>query len=135
MPLIDLSGAGERQTGKNKMTDTTTPAKPEAAGGPSEAQAAGSKNPVPANPAMVEFPRDEYGTLSPLRQELLLAASRIRGNKEKHALFLATLETAAQHALARFQPDAAAIQSEADEEVARINRANAVGRVAGRAVA
>lgn len=116
------------------MTDTTTPAETKAADAPSKAAGDGIKNPVPANPALVEWPRDEYGNLSNLRRELLLAASTVRGNTEKHKLFLATLGVAAQHAQARLSSDKAAIQQEADDEVARIERVNATGRVHGRAV-
>lgn len=117
------------------MTDTTTPTTPNAAGGPSEPQRAPVKPAVPANPALVEFPRDEYGTMSNLRRELLLAASNIRGNPEKHKLYLNTLGIAAQHAAARLDADKAAIQQEHDDEVARIERVNRTGRVHGRAVA
>lgn len=117
------------------MTDTTTPAKAKAAGAAPELQEAAPKNRVPANPALVEFPRDEYGTMSNLRRELLLAASNIRGNPEKHKLYLATLGIAAQHAQARLSTDAEAIKREYQDEEDRISRANRVGRVAGRVVA
>lgn len=134
MPYPVSSGAGEAPEGKNEMTDTTTPAKAKAAGAAPELQEAAPKNKVPANPALVEFPRDEYGTMSNLRRELLLAASTIRGNPEKHKAYLATLGIAAQHAQARLAADAAAIQQEYNDEAERIARANRVGRVAGRPV-
>ncbi|WP_156164421.1 hypothetical protein [Bradyrhizobium sp. LTSP885] len=62
---------------------------------------------VSANPALVEFPRDTWGFTSELRKIGLLAASDVRGNKEKQDLYLATLRVLAQHSLARFNRDAA----------------------------
>ena len=116
------------------MTDTTTPKAAKAADAPAEGQEKAVKALVPANPALVEFPRDEYGTMSALRKELLLAASTVRGNETKHKLFLATLGIAAQHAQARLAADKQAIQQEYDDEVARIERVNRTGRVHARAV-
>ncbi len=116
------------------MTDTTTPAPVAAAGGPSEGQPKAKRPAVPANPALVEFPRDEYGTMSALRKELLLAASTVRGNETKHKLFLETLSIAAQHAQSRLQADKNALQQEYDDEVARIERVNRTGRVHARTV-
>lgn len=124
------------------MTDTTTPQAVKAADAPAVPQEKAVKalvpaqagTAVPANPALVEFPRDEYGTMSNLRKELLLAASTVRGNETKHKLFLATLGIAAQHAQARLAADKAAIQQEYDDEVARIERVNRTGRVHARTV-
>jgi hypothetical protein len=64
---------------------------------------------VSANTALVEWPRDEWGSLSSLRKELLLAASNIRGQDDKQELFLNTLKTAALHAIARFSADKTAL--------------------------
>ena len=116
------------------MTDTTTPQAVKAADAPAVAAGEAVKALVPANPALVEFPRDEYGTMSNLRRELLLAASTVRGNETKHKLFLATLGIAAQHAQSRLAADKAAIQQEYDDEVARIERVNRTGRVHARTV-
>lgn len=96
---------------------------------------AAPKATVPANPALLEWPRDEWGTLSPLRAELTQAASRIRGNEEKHKLFLATLGYAAQHAQARFASDRQALIQEGQDEADRIANVNRTARVYGRAVA
>jgi hypothetical protein len=94
-----------------------------------------TKAPTPAavavsgNPALVEWPRDEWGTLAVLRRELLLNASNIRGNDAKHGLFMQTLTVAAKHAIARFEADKAAVQAEGAAEEARIAAANRTGRV------
>ena len=116
------------------MTDTTTPKAAKAADAPAVAAGEAIKPSVPANPALVEFPRDEYGTMSALRKELLLAASTIRGNETKQKLFLETLGIAAQHSQARLAADKKAIQQEYDDEVARIERVNRTGRVHARTV-
>ena len=89
---------------------------------------------VPANPALVEWPRDEWGSLSNLRRELLLAASNIRGQDDKHELYLKTLQIAAMHALARLAGDKAAVEAELLQEAQRVERAAATGRVYGQAV-
>ncbi|WP_085352839.1 hypothetical protein [Bradyrhizobium canariense] len=70
---------------------------------------------VPANPAMVEFPRDEWGFTTELRKAGLQAASRIRGNDEKHKLFIDTIKIIAQHAIARLEGDAAALVAEIEQ--------------------
>jgi hypothetical protein len=86
---------------------------------------------VSANTALVEWPRDEWGSLSNLRKELLLAASNIRGQDDKQELFLNTLKTAALHAIARFSADKAALIAEVEYENNRIARQNGTGRVYG----
>ena len=86
---------------------------------------------VSANTALVEWPRDEWGSLSNLRKELLLAASNIRGQDDKQELFLNTLKTAALHAIARFSADKAALIAEVEYENTRIARQNGTGRVYG----
>lgn len=57
---------------------------------------------------MVEFPRDTWGFTTELRKAGLKAASSVRGNADKQALFIATLRVLAQHATARVKGDAAA---------------------------
>jgi hypothetical protein len=86
---------------------------------------------VSANTALVEWPRDEWGSLSNLRKELLLAASNIRGQDDKQEVFLNTLQTAALHAIARFSGDKAALVAEIEYENNRIARQNGTGRVYG----
>ena len=86
---------------------------------------------VSANTALVEWPRDEWGSLSNLRKELLLAASNIRGQDDKQELFLNTLKTAALHAIARFSADKTALIAEVEYENNRIARQNGTGRVYG----
>jgi hypothetical protein len=67
---------------------------------------------VSANPALVEFPRDEWGFTTELRKAGIQAAQRIRGNEEKHKLYIETIKILVQHALARFEGDAAALIAE-----------------------
>jgi hypothetical protein len=86
---------------------------------------------VSANSALVEWPRDEWGSLSNLRKELLLAAGNIRGQDDKQEVFLNTLKTAALHAIARFGADKAALIAEIEYENTRIARQNGTGRVYG----
>ena len=86
---------------------------------------------VSANTALVEWPRDEWGSLSNLRKELLLAASNIRGQDDKQEVFLNTLKTAALHAIARFSADKTALIAEVEYENNRIARQNGTGRVYG----
>jgi hypothetical protein len=86
---------------------------------------------VSANSALVEWPRDEWGSLSALRKELLLAASNIRGQDDKQEVFLNTLKTAALHAIARFNADKTALIAEVEYENNRIARQNGTGRVYG----
>jgi hypothetical protein len=74
---------------------------------------------VSANPALVEFPRDEWGMTSELRKAGLRCASSVRGNKEKQSLFVATLRVLAQHSAARVNSDAADVAAHAAEIEAR----------------
>lgn len=112
------------------MTDNPTP---EAEKPVTEASKP-EKPQVSGNPALVEWPRDEWGTLAVLRKELLLNASNIRGNKDKHELYLATLQTAFLHATARYEGDRAAVRAEGAAEEARIATQNRTGRIYGTAV-
>jgi len=93
------------------------------------------KTKTSGNPALVEWPRDEWGNLSALRQALLTAAATVRGNDEKLKVFLQTLGVAAQHSQARFVDDKKALQAAIDEEEARIARINNTGRKYGTPVA
>jgi uncharacterized protein YPO0396 len=93
------------------------------------------KTKTSGNPALVEWPRDEWGNLSALRQALLTAAATVRGNDEKLKVFLQTLGVAAQHSQARFVDDKKALQAAIDEEEARIARINSTGRKYGTPVA
>jgi hypothetical protein len=95
------------------------------------APAAPAVTSVSANSALVEWPRDEWGSLSNLRKELLLAASNIRGQDDKQEVFLNTLKTAAMHAIARFSADKTALIAEVEYENNRIARQNGTGRVYG----
>lgn len=70
---------------------------------------------VPANPALVEFPRDEWGFTTELRKAGLQAAQSIRGNDEKHRLFIDTIKVLAQHAIARLEGDAKAVAARVEE--------------------
>jgi hypothetical protein len=86
---------------------------------------------VPANPALVEFPRDEWGFTTELRKAGLQAAQRIRGNDEKHKLFIDTIKIIAQHAIARLEGDAAALVREIEQIAER--DASALHRQFGKA--
>ena len=116
---------GEIQSGEVaeqvQETSAVTPAEP----------VAPAVTSVSANTALVEWPRDEWGSLSSLRKELLLAASNIRGQDDKQEVFLNTLKTAALHAIARFSGDKAALVAEVEYENNRIARQNGTGRVYG----
>lgn len=87
---------------------------------------------VSTNPALVEFPRDEWGFTTELRAAGLLAASSVNGNKEKQAIFNATLRVLAQHAAARLKPDADALVKYAEKIAER--EASAYQRVASRGI-
>ncbi len=103
----------------------------EVAGQVTETPAVTTVTGVSANSALVEWPRDEWGSLSNLRKELLLAAGNIRGQDDKQEVFLNTLKTAALHAIARFSADKAALAAEVEYENNRIARQNGTGRVYG----
>ena len=60
---------------------------------------------VSANPAKLEFPRDTWGFTSAVKRVVLLAASSIKGNKEKHDLLVGTLAILIQHLVARVGTD------------------------------
>lgn len=60
---------------------------------------------VSPNPALVEFPRDEWGFTSELRKVGLRSAAAIRGDEAKLTLYIQTLATLAQHAQARIAGD------------------------------
>lgn len=83
-----------------------------------KAEAAAS-NDVHSNPALVEFPRDEWGMTAELRKAGLRAASSVRGNEEKHRLLLQTLRIIAQHSAARLNGDQEAIAAEGARIAAR----------------
>ncbi|ANS06242.1 hypothetical protein HOR19_gp49 [Phage MedPE-SWcel-C56] len=56
---------------------------------------------VTANPALVDWPTDEYNFLQPLRSAILAAAGRVNGDKTKEEAFMATLSVGARHCKAR----------------------------------
>ena len=87
---------------------------------------------VSTNPALVEFPRDEWGFTSELRAAGLRAASAVNGNNDKQAVFMGTLRTLALHATARLEPDAAALVKHGEQIAAR--EASAYQRVASRGI-
>ena len=76
---------------------------------------------VPANPALVEFPRDTWGFTTALRKIGLQVAGAIRGDRAKLELFIQTLGILAQHAQARIDGDVA-------EREARLQAAATSGR-------
>jgi hypothetical protein len=121
--ITELDAGAVTESGKVQLSEVAEQAK--------ETPAVTAVTGVSANSALVEWPRDEWGSLSKLRKELLLAASNIRGQADKQEVFLNTLKTAALHALARFDADKAAIAAEVEYENTRIARQNGTGRVYG----
>lgn len=95
------------------MTDTV-PAKP--------------VNEVPANPALLEWPRDEFGTLVNLRAALIEAARGCRGRKDRFDVLKNTIRMGLAHAMARLEADAAALNAELEHEAARIAERELYGR-------
>jgi hypothetical protein len=87
---------------------------------------------ISANPALVEFPRDQWGMTSELRKAGIRAASAVRGNPEKQALLIATLRVIAQHAAARVGADASALVDRGARIAAR--ESSQYQRVASRGV-
>lgn len=77
---------------------------------------------VATNPAKVEWPRDTWGFTSPLKKELLKAASNVRGDKDKFTLLTSVLIIAIKHLKARQTVDVegrkaqAAFNEKAQEE-------------------
>lgn len=84
-------------------------------------------NTVSANPALVSFPRDEWGFTSALRKYGLLVAGAIRGDEKKLALYIQTLGILAQHAQARLPSDQA-------EKARRLADLEAAGRASAQPV-
>jgi hypothetical protein len=82
---------------------------------------------VSKNPAQVEFPRDTWGMTVPLRKAGLKAASSIRGDEQKLAIFIGTLQVLAQHAKSRMDDDKAAIQARNDAINRHITNERAFG--------
>lgn len=70
---------------------------------PEEAQEASVAPGVPANPALLEWPSDQYGTTSGIKQPLLDCIGRLNGAPEKLEVFLLTMKMATDHAIARFE--------------------------------
>jgi hypothetical protein len=111
------------------MTDTNTASEAEAA---QEAPVAVSK--VPANPALISWPRDQWGMCVDLRKALVEAARNVRGNDEKMEVFMSTLKVGIQHAMARLGSDKEALVAAIAAEEEAIARRNQTGRVAGYSV-
>jgi hypothetical protein len=68
---------------------------------------------VATNPAKVEWPRDTWGFTSPLKKELLKAASNVKGDKDKHTLLTSVLIIAIKHLQARQTVDVEARKQQA----------------------
>lgn len=58
---------------------------------------------VPANPALLQWPSDQYGTCSAIKQPLLDCIGSLNGAEEKLEVFLKTVQMAVEHALVRFE--------------------------------
>ena len=109
------------------MTDTNTAPQ---AGTPQESPLVEPAR-VPANPALIEWPRDEWGFCTDLKAALTQAARNVRGNADKRDVFLSIVKIGVQHALSRYDGDKEALQAEIDRESDRIVSMNATNRVAG----
>ncbi|AGC35622.1 hypothetical protein HOS22_gp56 [Rhizobium phage RHEph08] len=56
---------------------------------------------VPANPANIVWPMDQWGITSDLRKALIQAAGSVKGVPEKHELILATIMVGLAHIKSR----------------------------------
>lgn len=59
------------------------------------------------NPATLEFPTDRWGFTSRIKKEVLLSASQVKGQDDKHDLLIGTLAVLMAHVKARKESDAA----------------------------
>ncbi len=66
---------------------------------------------VPANPALLQWPSDQYGTCSAIKQPLLDCIGGLNGQPEKLEVFLLTMQMATEHALARFENQRSELQA------------------------
>lgn len=73
-------------------------------------------NRVETNPAKVEFPRDIWGFTSGLKKAAMLAASEIKGQQDKHELFVAVLDVLKAHVEARLDVDRTFKQTLAEQK-------------------
>ena len=60
---------------------------------------------VGTNPAKLQFPTDKWGFTTKLKKEILLAASNVRGQDDKHDLLIGTLAILITHIKARKDSD------------------------------
>ena len=61
---------------------------------------------VSANVAGIQWPSDKWGYTSKLRKEFTVAASTVKGQADKQAILLHTLDLMRGHLIARFKADA-----------------------------
>ncbi len=61
---------------------------------------------VTDNPAKIVFPTDRWGFTSKIKKEILLAASAVKGQPDKHDLLLGTLVVLITHIKLRKEKDA-----------------------------
>lgn len=72
---------------------------------------------IPTNPALLDFPQDQWGFTSELKKAVLKAASTVNAQPDKQKLLIDTLELLLAHVDARFSTDA--LNKEARKEQAR----------------
>lgn len=78
---------------------------------------------VGTNPATLEFPTDKWGFTGRIRREVLLAASQVHGQDDKHDLLIGTLAVLMKHIKVRKDSDAALRAKKfAEAEAARDER-------------
>ncbi len=78
---------------------------------------------VGTNPAKLRFPTDKWGFTTKLRKEVLLAASSVKGQDDKHDLLIGTLAILITHIKARKDSDAAIkAKAYAEKVAAKVER-------------
>lgn len=73
---------------------------------------------VAVNPAQIRWPTDEHGITGDLKRAITKAAMAAKGNKDKEATIIATLQVGFAHTRKRIVKDA-------EEQAARIERIRA----------
>lgn len=97
------------------MTDNSTGAAAKPALTPFQADMQRILADVSKNPALIEFPRDQWGMTTAMRRHSLQAAGSIRGDRDKLEVFLGTLQVLAKHVQARLADDMAAREARSRE--------------------
>lgn len=86
-----------------------------------------TKKEVSSNPTLVAFPRDQYQVTQKLRAAGLRAAGRVGTTRDKLDVFLSTLDTLRDHAIARYKKNL-----EADKARHLVAKAREAGHAASK---